>query len=78
MDAYTALFTALATLVGFLILAALVLWPFARLLRREAEEAERWTPEALARRSRPHPGGGDGAPAEPPELPDPAPPVEPR
>lgn len=62
----TAFWIAAATVVGFGLLAFLVLWPFARLIRKQAEEAEHWTPEALARRSRPGPGEGDGAPSETP------------
>ncbi len=38
------------TLVGFALLAALLLVPISRFLDREEEVAEDWTPEALAER----------------------------
>lgn len=41
-----------ATLVGFAVLAALLLVPISRFLDREQEVAEDWTPEALAERMR--------------------------
>lgn len=41
-----------ATLVGFGVLAALLLVPVSRFLDREQEVAEKWTPEALAERIR--------------------------
>jgi hypothetical protein len=40
------------TLVGFALLAALLLVPISRFLDREQEVAEDWTPEALAERMR--------------------------
>lgn len=40
------------TLVGFGLLAALLLVPISRFLDREQEVAEDWTPEALAERIR--------------------------
>lgn len=40
------------TLVGFAVLAALLLVPISRFLDREQEVAEDWTPEALAERMR--------------------------
>lgn len=42
----------LATLVGFGLLAALLLVPVSRFLDREQEVAEEWTPEAVAERLR--------------------------
>lgn len=39
-----------ATLIGFGVLAALLLVPVSRFLDREQEVAEKWTPEALAER----------------------------
>lgn len=42
----------LATLVGFGVLAALLLVPVYRFLDREQEVAENWTPEAVAERLR--------------------------
>jgi hypothetical protein len=39
-----------ATLVGFGLLAALLLVPVYRFLERERKVAEKWTPEALAER----------------------------
>ncbi len=39
-----------ATLVGFGALAAILLVPIYRFLDREQEVAEKWTPEALAKR----------------------------
>lgn len=41
-----------ATLVGFGLLAALLLVPVYRFLEREQKVAEEWTPEALAERRR--------------------------
>lgn len=40
----------LGTLVGFFLLAALLLVPVYRFLERERKVAEKWTPEALAKR----------------------------
>lgn len=40
------------TIVGFGLLAALLLVPVHRFLEREEEVAEEWTPEALAERMR--------------------------
>lgn len=42
----------LITLVGFGLLAALLLVPVSRFLDREQEVAEEWTPEAIAERIR--------------------------
>lgn len=39
-----------ATLVGFAVLAAVLLVPVYRFLDREKKVAEKWTPEALAER----------------------------
>jgi hypothetical protein len=41
-----------ATLVGFGLLAALLLVPVYRFLEREEKVAQKWTPEALAERMR--------------------------
>jgi len=41
-----------ATLVGFGVLAALLLVPISRFLDREQEVAQDWTPEAVAERIR--------------------------
>jgi len=40
------------TLIGFALLAALLLVPIWRFLNREQEVAEDWTPEAVAKRMR--------------------------
>ncbi len=40
----------LGTLVGFGVLAALLLVPISRFLDREQEVSEKWTPEELAKR----------------------------
>ena len=40
------------TLLGFFLLAALLLVPVYRFLERERKVAEKWTPEALAERVR--------------------------
>ena len=40
------------TLIGFCVLAALLLVPIWRFLNREQEVAEEWTPEAVAERMR--------------------------
>ncbi|MCS4041335.1 hypothetical protein [Salinibacter ruber] len=42
------------TLIGFALLAALLLVPIWRFLDREEEVAEEWTPEAVAERMREH------------------------
>lgn len=42
----------IATLVGFGLLAALLLVPVYRFLEREQKVAQKWTPEALAERMR--------------------------
>lgn len=39
-----------ATIVGFAVLAAVLLVPVYRFLEREKKVAEKWTPEALAER----------------------------
>ncbi len=41
-----------ATIIGFFILAALLLVPVYRFLKREEEASKHWTPEMLARRVR--------------------------
>lgn len=60
----------LLTFVGFVALAAILLVPVYRFLKREEKLSQRWTPEALARRAHQQP---NGAPPEPPESPSPAP-----
>ena len=50
MDAYTII--VIVTLVGFFLLAALLLVPVYLFLKREEKASQRWTRENLARRSR--------------------------
>lgn len=40
------------TIIGFFVLAAVLLVPIYRFLKREEEAAKHWTPEELARRVR--------------------------
>lgn len=56
----------LGTLVGFGVLAALLLVPVSRFLDREQEVSEKWTPEELARRLNEEapPSNGTGSPDE--------------
>lgn len=53
---------------GFVALAALLLVPVYRFLRREEDHSRKWTPEELARRHRQGPPG-DGAATPPPDPP---------
>lgn len=53
---------------GFIALAAILLVPVYRFLRRQESQSEDWTPEALAERRRRHPPG-DGAAGPPPQPP---------
>lgn len=50
MDAYYTV-VILAALIGFLLLAALLLVPVYRFLKREEAASEQWTREALRRRA---------------------------
>lgn len=45
----------LGTLVGFLTLAFVLLYPVYRFLQREEQVSKRWTKHELARRAREHP-----------------------
>jgi len=51
-----------ATLVGFGLLAALLLVPVYRFLERERKVAEKWTPEALAKRMQERETATNGTP----------------
>ena len=50
MDFYTVLIV--ATLLGFSLLAYMLLWPVYKFLDREQEASEKWTEDALAKRLR--------------------------
>lgn len=50
MDFYSVLIV--FTLVGFSLLAFMLLWPVYQFLEREQEASEQWTKEALAKRLR--------------------------
>jgi hypothetical protein len=63
MDEYT--FWILASLFGFLTIAAILLVPIYLFLNREEEASREWTEEALARRYAEQNPGGDGAIEEP-------------
>ncbi len=52
------------TLVGFLALAAILLVPVYRFLRREEKASEKWTSEEMARRRRSDPPGPNGRNAD--------------
>jgi hypothetical protein len=54
----------LGTLVGFGLLAAALLVPVYRFLERERKVAEKWTPEALAKRMQERETSANGTPAE--------------
>lgn len=58
VDDYTVII--LLTLVGFLALAAILLVPVYRFLRREEKASDKWTAEELARRRREDPPGPNG------------------
>lgn len=58
MDTYDAVI--LLTLVGFIALAAMLLVPVYRFLKREERASQRWTPEALARQQRQQPPSANG------------------
>jgi len=51
---------------GFIALAAILLVPIARFLKREEERAEEWTERRLAERRRAEAPPGDGAPGQAP------------
>lgn len=53
-----------ATLVLFLLLAAVLLVPIYRFLQREEEASKHWTPEELARRVREKQHGPNGHPPD--------------
>jgi hypothetical protein len=52
------------TIVGFGLLAAALLVPVYRFLERERKVAEKWTPEALAKRMQEKETASNGTPAE--------------
>lgn len=58
------------TVVGFGLLAALLLVPVYRFLEREEKVAEEWTPEALAERMQDdHATATNGEPSDAPDAP---------
>ena len=59
MDATSILLMVIA-LVGFFLLAAILLVPVFRFLKREQKASEQWTAEALARRIRETPPSANG------------------
>lgn len=52
------------SVVGFLVLAFLLLYPVLRFINREEEESRSWTPDEIARAARRHRHGGDGGEAD--------------
>jgi hypothetical protein len=73
MDYYTVI--VILTLLGFLLLAALLLVPVYLFLKREEHASQRWTKDVLGRRSRREASSngsadGAGAPANRPQPPD--------
>lgn len=61
---------AIAAIIGFLLLAVLLLYPVYRFIRREEDASRKWTPEEIARQARRQPHGGDGAAPEDTETVD--------
>ena len=61
------------SVVGFLLLAFILLYPVLRFINREEEESRSWTPEEIARAARRHRHGGDGDADEPPDETPPRP-----
>ena len=57
----------LGSIVGFLLLAFILLYPVHRFINREEEASRSWTPKQIARRQQRR---GDGHPDGRPELPD--------
>lgn len=57
----------LGSIVGFLLLAFILLYPVYRFLNREEELSRSWTPKQIARRQQRR---GDGHATGSPELPD--------
>ncbi len=53
----------LGAVVGFFVLAFILLYPVYRFLNREEESSRSWTPDEIARRQ----PRGDGSAGEPPE-----------
>ncbi|MEL6445208.1 MAG: hypothetical protein AAF089_15055 [Bacteroidota bacterium] len=51
----------LVTLVGFFLLAYILLYPFYKLIKNEQRREADWTVDAIARRTRQSRAGGDGA-----------------
>lgn len=69
MGGYTLLIV--ATLIGFFLLAALLLAPVNAFLEREKELSEKWTPEKIAERLREQRTSTDGAkPDDAPKQPE--------
>ncbi|MEM8599794.1 MAG: hypothetical protein AAGF99_07730 [Bacteroidota bacterium] len=62
----------LVTLVGFFLLAYILLYPFYKLIKNAQRREADWTVDAIARRTRESRAGGDGArgAAPPPRAPD--------
>jgi hypothetical protein len=65
----------LGSIVGFLLLAFILLYPVYRFLNREEEASRSWTPDQIAHRQRRR---GDGSPTGEPELRRPPPPSQPE
>lgn len=55
------------SVVGFLLLAFILLYPVLRFINREEKASQAWTPDEIARAARRHRHGGDGDTAETPE-----------
>ncbi len=68
MNGYT--FVIIATLIGFFLLAFLLLVPVYAFLEREQRASEEWTPEKIAERLRTRRAATDGAATteKPPEA----------
>lgn len=59
----------LGSIVGFLFLAFILLYPIVRFLRREEDESKAWTPDEIARAAQRYRHGGDGGTGDAPTPP---------
>ncbi len=57
----------LGAVVGFFLLAFILLYPVVRFLRREEEESKAWTPDEIARAAQRHRHTGDGGTGDRPK-----------
>lgn len=55
------------SVVGFLVLAFILLYPVLRFINREEEASREWTPDEIARAARRHRHGGNGGAGDTPD-----------